>query len=201
MANWCDLVRNPTQDKALIDRITSQGERLLEENGAAFSLRDVDRLAGVTQTVRTRLFPTKEALVAEVVRQDFNSLVKWGETNTASIKGASDVALWLDELTATLVGNPGLAELLVTALVDTSSALHGMASKLLDLTRLMLRNARPEAEAAVAEGAFEITLAAIWAAERLNPGPLHPVFDARLEAAARLSKFALHGAFAEPMSE
>jgi AcrR family transcriptional regulator len=88
---------------------------------AAATMQSVARAAGVGQGTIYRHFPTREALLAEVYREDFQGLVASARRLAAGNRQDRALRAWLDELAAFGAQKHALAEVLDAA---TRQQLH-----------------------------------------------------------------------------
>lgn len=101
--------------------------RLVEVARSALSadptatMQSVARLAGVGQGTIYRHFPTREALLAQVYRQDFHTLVASARDHAAQADQRGTLRSWLDELAVFGSQKHALAEVLDAA---TRQQLH-----------------------------------------------------------------------------
>jgi len=108
--------------------------RLLEVAATAFaaggtesSLREIARLAGVGIGTVYRHFPTREALVSALVRDQFDRLRTDGEALLASDNPRVALTDWLLEFAGASRIYPGLPESVIAAINDRDSELHAAA--------------------------------------------------------------------------
>lgn len=85
------------------------------------TLQSIARLAGVGQGTIYRHFPSREALLAEVYRDDFQALVASARALAAGSRQRGALRSWLDELAAFGYQKHALAEVLDAA---TRQELH-----------------------------------------------------------------------------
>jgi len=87
----------------------------------ATTMQSVARLAGVGQGTIYRHFPSREALLAEVYREDFQGLVASARASAGSPDQRTALRSWLDELAAFGYQKHALADVLDAA---TRQQLH-----------------------------------------------------------------------------
>lgn len=87
----------------------------------ATTMQSVARLAGVGQGTIYRHFPSREALLAEVYREDFQGLVASARALAGSLDQRTALRSWLDELAAFGYQKHALADVLDAA---TRQQLH-----------------------------------------------------------------------------
>jgi AcrR family transcriptional regulator len=94
------------------------------EHGIDASLRDVARQAGVGIGTLYRHFPTRDALLEALLRDQFDVLRAHAETLLASASPATALLDWLRELAIGSTTYRGLPESVLAALGDDESPLH-----------------------------------------------------------------------------
>jgi AcrR family transcriptional regulator len=112
------------------DHLLEVARRVVAEQGADASLRDVSRRAGVGIGTLYRHFPTREALLEALLREGFDNVtVKAAEFEKSE---AADQALisWLREMVALTYNHRGVLASMATAIDDENSALHASCVKL-----------------------------------------------------------------------
>ncbi len=106
------------------DNLLSVASAVVTEQGADASLRDVARRAGVGLGTLYRHFPTREALLAALLRASFDELTaRASELETSSTPGDALVS-WLREAVAVAHTHRGVVASMVAAIADPDSALH-----------------------------------------------------------------------------
>lgn len=112
------------------DHLLEVARRVVAEQGADASLRDVSRRAGVGIGTLYRHFPTREALLEALLRESFDHVT----VNAAEYEKseAADKALmsWLREMVALTYNHRGVLASMATAIEDENSALHASCVKL-----------------------------------------------------------------------
>ncbi|MEV6026408.1 helix-turn-helix domain-containing protein [Streptomyces sp. NPDC052036] len=106
------------------DHLLAVAGAVITEQGVDASLRDIARRADVGLATLLRHFPTREALLAALLRTGFDELTaRAGELETWS---SSEDALvsWLRDFVVCARDYRGVAASMMTAIEDTQSALH-----------------------------------------------------------------------------
>ncbi|MFL6603635.1 MAG: TetR/AcrR family transcriptional regulator [Steroidobacteraceae bacterium] len=156
------------------DHLLAVARDVFTEQGADASLRDVARRAGVGLGTLYRHFPTREALLETLLRESFDALTaRARELETSS---ASDEALvsWLREIIAFTHENRGVIALMMGAIEDLDSALHGSCVTLRAAGAALLERAQAEGNArADLNGAelFDLIAALAWLREQPSHAP------------------------------
>ncbi|MCJ9671900.1 MULTISPECIES: TetR/AcrR family transcriptional regulator [unclassified Neorhizobium] len=122
------------------DQLLAVARRVVTEQGADASLRDVARKAGVGLGTLYRHFPTREALLEALLRTKFDEsaqrareLEKWEDAGNALVT-------WLREAIAMTHTYSGAIAPMVVAIADEGSALHASCVSLRAAgTRLLAR--------------------------------------------------------------
>ncbi|MEU6705639.1 TetR/AcrR family transcriptional regulator [Streptomyces wuyuanensis] len=112
------------------DHLLAVAGTALTEQGVEVSLRDIARRADVGLATLLRHFPTREALLDELLRTSFDELTaKAGELETS---GSPDEALvsWLRDCVAWTTEYRGVVVLMTAAIEDPESALHASCTTL-----------------------------------------------------------------------
>lgn len=94
------------------------------EQGANASLRDVARRSGVGLGTLYRHFPTREALLAALLRESFNELTAKAEERETSSSPAEALVSWLRDVITVAHSPRGVVASMAAAIEDENSALH-----------------------------------------------------------------------------
>ncbi|AMM21547.1 TetR family transcriptional regulator [Frondihabitans sp. PAMC 28766] len=123
------------------DRLLEVAREVVTENGAEASLRDVARRADVGLGTLYRHFPTREALLEALLREDVDRLT--AEAVDLETSRAPDEALltWLRGCVALNHEYRGISGLLSAALEDPESALYDSCMALHDIGERLLQRA------------------------------------------------------------
>jgi AcrR family transcriptional regulator len=122
------------------NRLLEVAVTVITKQGVDASMRDIARQAGVGLATLLRHFPTREALLEELLRANFDDLA--AQAARLETSSATDKALleWLRECIAWTAKYRGIAELMATAIEDPESALHASCVRLREAgTRLLTR--------------------------------------------------------------
>ncbi|MFT3719661.1 TetR/AcrR family transcriptional regulator [Pseudorhodoferax sp.] len=122
------------------DHLLAVAHRVLAEQGADASLRDVARQAGVGLGTLYRHFPTREALLEALLRTHFDESAHRANELERSDDAGSALVTWIREAVAMTHHCSGTIALMVAAISDEDSALHASCVTLRAAgTRLLLR--------------------------------------------------------------
>ncbi|TQS22543.1 TetR/AcrR family transcriptional regulator [Microbispora sp. KK1-11] len=140
------------------------------EHGADTPLDGIAKRAGVANATLYRHFPTREALLEEVLRERIGQLVE-GERTLLSREGPADaLAVWLREFVAYTKTYQGLpASVLATLRGDPGSPLHGSCATLLGVAARLLERAQRAGQMRCDVDAVDLLTQATgiaWATER-----------------------------------
>jgi AcrR family transcriptional regulator len=106
------------------DQLLAVARAVVTERGAAASLRDVARKAGVGLGTLYRHFPTREALLEALLRTFFDELtLRAGQLET-SLSCEDALISWLREAVAVATNYRGVTTAMMAAIEDPNSALH-----------------------------------------------------------------------------
>jgi AcrR family transcriptional regulator len=163
------------------DQLLAIARQVVAEQGAEASLRDVARRAGVGLGTLYRHFPTREALLEALLRASFDAMAQRANELELSDDAGSALATWLREAVAMTHDYSGAIALMVAAISDEGSALHGSCVNLRAAgTRLLLRAQTKAAARRDMDGGdlFALISALAWLADQppLVPRADH-VFD------------------------
>lgn len=129
------------------DHLLAVARQVVAEHGAAASLRDVARRAGVGLGTLYRHFPTREALLEALLRTDFDELTQRAQALALSDDAGTALVTWLREAVATTHNCTGAIALMVAAIADESSALHVSCVSLRAAGTQLLRRAQAKGAA------------------------------------------------------
>jgi AcrR family transcriptional regulator len=139
---------------------------VIAEQGTDASLRDIARRAGVGIGTLYRHFPTREALLAEIVRTGTERMRARAAELTASKPPGEALAVWLTELAGRLAPYEGMPGSLLHALISVDSALGSACGGMIEAGRELFAAAqtagavRPDARW---DDVFTATTAVSWA--------------------------------------
>ncbi|MBN9790071.1 TetR family transcriptional regulator [Pseudonocardia sp. TMWB2A] len=106
------------------DLLLGAAGAVVAEQGAEASLRDVARRAGVGLGTLYRHFPTREALLAALLRTGFDELVARAAELEASGRPQDALLSWVRECVHFSTVYRGVTEAMVSAIEEPESALH-----------------------------------------------------------------------------
>jgi AcrR family transcriptional regulator len=122
------------------DHLLVVARAVVTEQGAAASLRDIARRAGVGLGTLYRHFPTREALLETLLRESFDAMAEQAAEAEASRPPRDALVSWLRDCVAFAHEYRGVTELMVAAIEDPESALHGSCVSMRAAgTRLLVR--------------------------------------------------------------
>ncbi|MBO9875231.1 MULTISPECIES: TetR/AcrR family transcriptional regulator [Xanthomonas] len=150
-------------------RLLDVAREALAESGADTSLRDIARRAEVGLGTLYRHFPTREALLEALLRNDFEDLATKADALCAA--AASDQALlaWLEEIIAFTHQQRGILAPMMSAIEDDSSALHAACVRLRAAGAALLARAQAEGKARAdmdGDALFDLIAALAWLREQ-----------------------------------
>ena len=159
------------------DRLLAIARRVVAEEGADASLRDLARQAEVGLGTLYRHFPTREALLEALLRTNFDALARRANELERRDDAGSALETWLKEAVATTHDYSGAIALMVAAISDEESALHGSCTGLRTAGERLLRRAQAEGVARTdmdGNDLFALISALAWLADQ---PPLVPRAD------------------------
>jgi AcrR family transcriptional regulator len=122
------------------ERLLDAAAHVVARDGAAASLEEIARLAGVGSATLHRHFRSREALLTEVFRDSVERMVARGRELNETM-GGKGLAVWLEELTRYTATTRGLAVSLRPAVVG-SDCFGMLADVAADLTATAVRDGR-----------------------------------------------------------
>lgn len=129
------------------DHLLETGRAVVAEQGAETSMRDVARRAGVGIGTLYRHFPSREALLAALLREHFDAVTaRAGELETSLPSGEALVG-WLREMVALTYAHRGVLASMTAAIADPESALHASCVSLRASGAQLLARAQAEGRA------------------------------------------------------
>ncbi len=163
------------------DHLLAVARRIICDEGADVSLRDIARRADVGLGTLYRHFPTREALLEALLRTSFEELAQraielgqWEDSGDALVT-------WLREAVAVTHNCSGAIALMVAAISDETSALHVLCTALHSAGTELLHRAQKKGVARAdmdGNDLFALISAMAWLADQppLVPRADH-VFD------------------------
>ncbi|BFO57047.1 TetR/AcrR family transcriptional regulator [Acidovorax sacchari] len=150
-------------------RLLHVAREALAETGAEASLRDIARRAEVGLGTLYRHFPTREALLEALLRNDFEDLA--AKADALRTAAASDQALlaWLQEIIAFTHRQRGVIAPMMSAIEDESSALHASCVRLRCAGAALLARAQADGKARAdmdGDELFDLIAALAWLREQ-----------------------------------
>lgn len=141
----------------------------IAKDGTEASLRSIARDAGVGLGTLYRHFPTRDALLQEILQSSFDDLTRRSEALAESSGPLEALETWVDELVASTSTHQGLAASMVDKLRDPASSLHEACASLRKSGNKLLRRAqaaglvRPDMEGA---DLMSLVSAIAWLSDR-----------------------------------
>lgn len=120
---------------------------VVAENGANASMRDIARKAGVGLATLFRHFPTRDALLATLLRSALEELTRKAGVLGAASSADEALVAWLRDAVAFVRTYSGVVTLMANALSDASSALHDSCENLRSAGTQLLTRAQAEGSA------------------------------------------------------
>jgi AcrR family transcriptional regulator len=105
-------------------RLLAVARDLVMANGADASLREIARTAGVGLGTLYRHFPTREALLDALLREQFDALRAQAEELASSDPPREALVAWLHRVVAAAHDYRGAIAVMVAAIDDEASPLH-----------------------------------------------------------------------------
>jgi AcrR family transcriptional regulator len=129
------------------DHLLSIAQEVVREQGADASLRDVARRAGVGIATLYRHFPTREDLLAVLLRDRFDAVTaRAAECEHAQPSGEALVS-WLRDMVALTREHRGVLAAMAAAIEDEQSALHASCVSLKGSGARLLARAQEDGRA------------------------------------------------------
>ncbi|WP_369936174.1 TetR/AcrR family transcriptional regulator [Xanthomonas tesorieronis] len=150
-------------------RLLDVAREALADTGADASLRDIARRAEVGLGTLYRHFPTREALLEALLRNDFEALA--AKADALRTAKTSDQALlaWLQETIAFTHRQRGVIAPMMSAIEDDSSALHASCVRLRSAGATLLARAQADGKARTdmdGDELFDLIAALAWLREQ-----------------------------------
>lgn len=166
------------------DHLLAVAQKVLQEQGADVSMRDIARQADVGVGTLYRHFPTREALLETLLRSSFDDLA--AKAAALENDAAADEALvaWLADIIGFTHEHRGILAPMMSAIEDPDSALHDACVRLKAAGASLLRRAQSAGLArADLDGAelFDLIAALAWLREQ----PAHAARSERLFSIVR----------------
>jgi AcrR family transcriptional regulator len=156
------------------DQLLTVARSVVTKEGADGSLRNIARRAGVGLGTLYRHFPTREALLAALLRTSFDELTaRAGELETSSSPEDALVS-WLRETVAFTHNYRGVTTPMMAAIEDPDSALHGACVTMRAAGARLLARAQARGAARTdIDGAdlFALIAALAWLADQPSHEP------------------------------
>jgi AcrR family transcriptional regulator len=129
------------------DHLLSIAQEVVREQGADASLRDVARRAGVGIATLYRHFPTREDLLAVLLRDRFDAVTaRAAQCEHAQPSGEALVS-WLRDMVALTREHRGVLAAMAAAIEDEQSALHASCVSLKGSGARLLARAQEDGRA------------------------------------------------------
>lgn len=116
-------------------------------HGADASLRDIARRANVGLATLYRHFPTREALLEALLRENLDTLTQKAEKLATAHSPDEALVSWLRDAVAFTHGYNGVVTLMATAIADPESALHASCTMVRSAGARLLSRAQAEGQA------------------------------------------------------
>lgn len=114
----------------------------IARDGTEASLRSIARAAGVGLGTLYRHFPTRDALLQEILQSSFDDLTQRSEALALTKGPLEALENWVDELVASTSTHQGLAASMVDKLRDPASSLHDACASVRHSGAKLLRRAQ-----------------------------------------------------------
>ncbi|WP_312887448.1 TetR/AcrR family transcriptional regulator [Rhizobium laguerreae] len=103
---------------------------VVAEQGVEASLRDIARRANVGWATLLRHFPTREALLDDLLKERLHTLTHSASMLEASESPSQALVIWLRQAVAFVDVYSGIVTIMASSLSDTGSALHSSCVEL-----------------------------------------------------------------------
>lgn len=159
------------------DHLLEVARGVVREQGAEASLRDVARRAGVGIATLYRHFPTREDLLAVLLKDGFDGVTARAAQLESSLPPGEALVSWLRDMVALTHDHRGVLASMAAAIEDEQSALHGSCVMLKASGARLLARAQAEGRARADLDGADL-LALVSALAWLND---QPPFAARVD--------------------
>lgn len=156
------------------EHLLAVASAVVTTDGAAASLRDIARKAGVGLGTLYRHFPTREALLEALLRASFDALT----ANAVELENATalDDALvsWLRDVVACAHNYQGVITAMMAAMADEQSALHASCVTMRAAGARLLARAQAAGLARTdmdGEDLFSLAAALAWLGDQPSSAP------------------------------
>ncbi|ADX47599.1 regulatory protein TetR [Paracidovorax avenae ATCC 19860] len=146
-------------------RLLHVAREALAETGAEASLRDIARRAEVGLGTLYRHFPTREALLEALLRNDFEDLATRADALCTAAAPDQALLAWLREIIAFTHRQRGVIAPMMSAIEDESSALHASCVRLRSAGAALLARAQADGKARAdmdGDELFDLIAALAW---------------------------------------
>lgn len=106
------------------DRLLATAAEVVAQHGAGASMRDIARQSGVGLATLLRHFPSREALLEELLRTRFDAMTARADDAEGSAGPAEALVLWMQDFLDMTASTQGAISAMVSAIDDEASALH-----------------------------------------------------------------------------
>lgn len=157
------------------DRIVEVARVVVQEQGTQASLRDVARRAEVGLGTLYRHFPSRDALLEQLLHKRFEFLAARAEELAKGVDAGAALDTWLIEFIYALGAYRGLPGSVMAVLKDDDSPLHPGAAALREATGRMLAGAQAAGDFRddlTVDELFDLAAGIGWIVEQApEPGP------------------------------
>ena len=129
------------------DHLLKIAQEVVREQGADASLRDVARRAGVGIATLYRHFPTREDLLAVLLRDRFDAVTARATASEDAQPAGEALVSWLRDMVALTRDHRGVLAAMATAIEDERSALHASCVSLKASGARLLARAQADGQA------------------------------------------------------
>lgn len=156
------------------DHLLTVAGTVITEQGADASLRDIARKAGVGLATLFRHFPTREALLAALLRVGFDELAERARKLQTSNSPGDALVSWLRDFVVYARTYRGITQAMTSAIEDPESALHASCVTLRTAGARLLSRAQTEGTTRTdIDGAelFDLVAALAWLGDQPSRAP------------------------------
>ncbi|TDE51257.1 TetR/AcrR family transcriptional regulator [Nonomuraea mesophila] len=158
------------------DRLLAEARTAFLDHGTDASLEDIAARAGVGVGTLYRHFPTREALLAELLRERFDALAADAQKLAGHPSPREALITWTLDFVQTTTVYRGLTAAVTATLNDPGSALHASCEMMRDAGTALLTRAQEAGEVRGDIAPLEflaLVAGSSWAREQMAGGDLH----------------------------
>lgn len=162
------------------DALLVAADAAFRENGVDTSLEDIARQAGVAIGTLYRHFPSREALLEAVFRDELDELRRQGERLLDDDPPGAAFFRWLDALETHSATYRGLAQSILDSFENESSALHAAHTKMQAVGSQLLARAQKAGDVRPDVEIIHVSLLTCGLTSAIERGPEGPRYGDQL---------------------